>query len=328
METIEKLAYKYLQGRASHKEVARVLAWFKTEAGEEFLKASLDNDIKDIESGKILFTASVDEQKILSVVFEGRDAKEKSVGNARYWYAIAASVLLLVGSISAFLLTHDSTITYTSAFGETKEVILPDESKVILNGNSTLRIPKTWSAESDREVWLTGEAFFSVTHSQNHNKFRVHTSDKFTVEVLGTEFNVNSRADITKVMLERGSISLTIEEGSKPKYVKMKPGEYVEYNEKSYYLIKQEVKTETANSWKDGQLIFEDDTIEDIAHIIKETYGLKLIVNDTLLLRQRITGTVPNKNIELFLHGLEEILDVTIHTKDGFIYIEKDTPQL
>jgi ferric-dicitrate binding protein FerR (iron transport regulator) len=70
---------------------------------------------------------------------------------------------------------------------------LPDNSTVILNANSSLRYQENWEAELLREVWVDGEAFFSVVHTHNHQRFRVNVTDDLKVEVLGTEFNVKDR---------------------------------------------------------------------------------------------------------------------------------------
>ncbi len=52
---------------------------------------------------------------------------------------------------------------YTAAYGTTQTIILPDQSTVELNANSTLRITTDWSQL--REVWLEGEAY--IRYSPN-----------------------------------------------------------------------------------------------------------------------------------------------------------------
>lgn len=85
---------------------------------------------------------------------------------------------------------------YATQYGEQRVVELPDHSVVSLNANSTLRFRNDWSqANTLREVWLDGEAFFSVQKQEGAAgpaKFIVHTND-LDVEVLGTRFNVSNR---------------------------------------------------------------------------------------------------------------------------------------
>src|SRR5690606_15012122 len=69
---------------------------------------------------------------------------------------------------------------------------LPDGSRVWLNSASSL----TYAAnhfEQNRMVTLSGEAYFEV-ESDSRKPFRVVT-DRQTVTVLGTKFNINSYPD-------------------------------------------------------------------------------------------------------------------------------------
>src|SRR5882757_3190905 len=108
--------------------------------------------------------------------------------------------------------TNNGTLTYTS--GESREkptkeelrfnmlttprsgtymVVLPDQSKVWLNSASSLKYPASFDGLADREVTLTGEAYFEVAKN-SAQPFRVHV-DEATVDVLGTNFNINAYPD-------------------------------------------------------------------------------------------------------------------------------------
>ena len=58
--------------------------------------------------------------------------------------------------------------------GEIREVVLPDNTKVVLNAGSILLYPEKFA--DTRYVYLTGEAVFDVTASKEH-PFIVRTSD-------------------------------------------------------------------------------------------------------------------------------------------------------
>lgn len=49
--------------------------------------------------------------------------------------------------------------------GETREVILPDNSRITLNAGSVLIYPEKFSG-AERTVFLSGEAIFEVTHNE------------------------------------------------------------------------------------------------------------------------------------------------------------------
>ncbi len=121
------------------------------------------------------------------------------------WVA-AASVAVILGAylLSDFwLYTH-----YETGYGEIRMVRLPDSSRVILNANSILTIPRFGFGSGTREVLLKGEAEFAVKHTTDHRKFVVRTPDKLEVRVLGTEFIVYSRDRGLKVVLSQGSVQL------------------------------------------------------------------------------------------------------------------------
>ena len=73
--------------------------------------------------------------------------------------------------------------------GQRAEVTLADGTHVWLNSRSTLKFSEQFSANT-RNVELDGEGYFSVQHNEK-SPFTVQTP-KYTIQVLGTEFNVNA----------------------------------------------------------------------------------------------------------------------------------------
>jgi ferric-dicitrate binding protein FerR (iron transport regulator) len=142
-----------------------------------------------------------------------------------YYWQIAAAVVFVVavGMLMLHRFNQNALTTQRTSFGKQKEIVLPDQSVVILNGNSSVRYAAAWNTEKAREVWLEGEAYFSVQHTQNHQKFIVHTHDGFQVEVLGTKFSVNNRKKATSVVLQEGKVKVS---DASSTYI-MQPGEMV-----------------------------------------------------------------------------------------------------
>ncbi|MGY0037373.1 FecR family protein [Pedobacter sp. NJ-S-72] len=115
-------------------------------------------------------------------------------------------------------------LTVSVPYGQTKTLLLPDSSTVILNANSSVKYPEKWDKQ-DRQVWLTGEAHFQIKHIEPQNQlpvpFTVH-ANLTDVNVLGTVFNVDSRTDSTLVTLVSGKVALKLQDQS----LTMSPGEY------------------------------------------------------------------------------------------------------
>ena len=135
----------------------------------------------------------------LQFKINGQSADNEPVENNRFtpfwrrkWLSLAASVLFVV--LGGYLF-RDSILykTYSTAFGVMQNVALADGTKVNLNANSTLRVPRFGFGTDTRQVLLEGEAYFSVTHTPNNQKFVVKTNRDFSIEVLGTEFAVRER---------------------------------------------------------------------------------------------------------------------------------------
>jgi ferric-dicitrate binding protein FerR (iron transport regulator) len=119
----------------------------------------------------------------------------------RFLQVAAAVVILLVGS---YFYVNSLDATIATQYAETKEIVLPDHSKVILNADSELSYSKkNWDA--NRNLNLKGEAFFKVAKGE---KFTVATTDG-TVSVLGTQFNVENRNDFFEVSCYEGLVSVS-----------------------------------------------------------------------------------------------------------------------
>ncbi len=139
---------------------------------------------------------------------------------------VAAVLLLSLGTVFYFFLRREPTQRFLTGTDETRTLVLPDASVVTLNEHSELYYASHWDHQSPREVWLTGEAYFSVKHTPSDQKFIVH-SGPVAIEVLGTEFNVHNRGRHPEITLTSGSVQLTTPQKDSRQRIMMKPGEQV-----------------------------------------------------------------------------------------------------
>jgi transmembrane sensor len=219
------------------------------------------------------------------------------------WYRVAAvfTGLVLLAALGWLLIPQDEQAVVTTAYGKTTTVTLPDHSVVTLNGNSELRYAQEWSQDQPREVWLKGEAYFKVSKGRpaaGNAKFRVHASE-VQVEVLGTEFNVSDRHQSTQVVLSEGKIRLSLQTDTT--HLMMKPGELVEFLKKSRKLDRKQVDPEVYAAWRKRKLIFDNAPLHQIATMIDDTYGLKIIFEDSLIANQRFAGKMNTTNVDTLL---------------------------
>lgn len=239
--------------------------------------------------------------------------KMGSKNRNRWWLSAAAAIILIIGG-AILSKGSDNELKLNTAYGQVSEYKLPDGSEVMLNANSNLSMKKTWDVTGDREVWIEGEAFFHVKKTTTKNRFIVHAGE-LDIIVTGTQFNVVSRKGENNVLLKEGSITLKMPDG---KLVKMVPGEYVRIDNK---LPRIEVAPEEkVLAWTQAKLVFENTPMTEAAKIISIHYGVKVVL-DKSIEEKKISGILPNDNLEVLLKALEATLDFQITRKGKEIVI-------
>ncbi|WKN41799.1 FecR family protein [Tunicatimonas pelagia] len=250
---------------------------------------------------------------------------DRPIRTLRTWVA-AASVLLILGVGIALYLHEPTASDWTSVrtqYGEQQPVTLPDGSEVILNGNSTLRYSTDWEEQPNRrEVWLEGEAFFSVTKQQNKSqghftKFTVHANE-LRVEVRGTQFNVQNRPENTQVVLHEGKVLIRNEQQDS---VLLRPNELAE-SDAHRGIQKKTVNAQHFISWKDQVLTFSEEPIKNIFDRLENTYGWQIAVQDSSWLQQKYTGSVPTDRTELLFDKFSLLYELDIAYQDRQVTIK------
>ena len=250
-------------------------------------------------------------------------ASGKKVVEFGWIYRIAAS-LIIVGIVSLiYLMVNDKPwLEYHTSYGETRSITLPDGSSVVLNANSRLTVFSDWSKRPTREIWLDGEAFFSVVHKTNNQPFKVITGEGVTVEVLGTTFNVYNRTNGTKVVLNSGQIRLNLPTDQSPEMIVMKPGEMVEYKEQHYK--KKAVNPLLYTAWTSNRIILDHTSLAEMVYMLKDSYGLDVEVSDTKLLQETVSGSMPLGNPEILLTQMAKAFQLKIKKEGNVITVEGD----
>lgn len=229
------------------------------------------------------------------------------------WFmGIAASITFLLVITGYFFQDSILNRKYSTAYGELKSFVLPDGSNVTLNANSTLTVPRFDFGKSSREVWLSGEAEFSVRHLPNNIRFIVRTPDQLEVQVLGTEFMVYSRAKGSKVVLNKGKVQLRSLKQQEIKPLVINPGDVVMISKQGNLTLSHNQVITAHTGWKDHHFTFEETPVSEIADQLNEVFGVRIIIADSALAKRTLGGTFKAETADQFLQVMADILEVRI----------------
>jgi transmembrane sensor len=235
----------------------------------------------------------------------------------RLWRAwlVAASVALVVLAGSAWfwrdVLQYEQ---HQTAYGEVSSHTLSDGSRVVMNANTRLRVPRWNFGTGTREVWLTGEAEFSVRHLPGHQPFIVHTPDGLNVRVLGTEFVVYSRLRGSKVVLNKGRVSLQSDKDRQRKPLVIAPGDVVTLSAQGHFTLRHRQLVSPHTAWKDHRFTFENTSLTEVAYRITEQFGVVVDIPDGALANRKLGGTFKAETAVELLDVVVQMLDARVVT--------------
>ncbi|GAB3953803.1 FecR family protein [Spirosoma harenae] len=252
------------------------------------------------------------------------DTIVRPLENGRNWrqWLVAASILLVLGLGSFVFRNQILYKTYQTAFGETHSLQLSDGSTVVLNANSNLQVPRWNFGRNTREVLLTGEAVFSVTHTPDAQKFVVKTANRFDVVVLGTEFSVFARKRGARVVLNKGKVQLQYQEGQTAKQVIMKPGDLVTLDPQNHMALKTLSQPKQQLAWQEKRFVFDETTLQEVAYLLEENYGLQVSIKDRALAERVLMGSFRADNVDQLLQSISELLDINVVRQGNQVQIK------
>ena len=176
------------------------------------------------------------------------------------------------------IVTEAKLINKVASAGLKLNFALPDGSIVWLNSESKLTFPEIFT-ENSRVVELEGEAFFKV--SKDPGKPFIVKSGELITTALGTSFNVKNYGveNSAKVTLVTGRVLVELKDNLKQGLI-LSPGFAVNYSKVSKSVFKSEESTDKVIGWKDGVLLFEDDSFEKVIATLSRWYGVTFVINN------------------------------------------------
>ncbi|SDL29072.1 ferric-dicitrate binding protein FerR, regulates iron transport through sigma-19 [Catalinimonas alkaloidigena] len=306
-------------------------AWWKSLSPEE--QASLSDEEKELRevrfADRLPSEPPVSDETMHQDLARLQTALRKNAHPARpkarvrqmpvwvYRAAAVVSVGVMLWLAVLWMNAYWGETTLATGYGETREVVLSDGSRVMLNANSELRYPTRWDEGAPREVTLTGEAFFEIEKREqagNKIKFIVHT-EQLDVAVYGTSFNVMNRHDQTEVVLKEGSVHLNLK--TEPGEIEMVPGDLVSVSAASGEILRKRVEPEQFSAWRASQLIFKATSLQQIAQRIEDIYGQNVVFERPALGQLELTGTFPADDLDQLLRLIDASSDEIVVVREG-----------
>lgn len=243
---------------------------------------SQPNDVQPPSGTKAVIVLATGEKVVLDSTANGTLIKQ---GGANLVKSSETEIVYQTGANNQQQVTEYNTL-FNPRGSKVISVTLNDGTKVWLNSESSLKYPTVFTG-STREVEITGEAYFEVTHNEKM-PFKVKKGD-VEVTVLGTEFNVNTYPDEKniKVTLVRGSVKVAANNN----FVTIRPGEQAEVVAGSTPVTHESVNIEEVLAWKNGIFSYTNSDLETIMRQMARWYNVEVVYKDKI--NDRYTVNVP-----------------------------------
>lgn len=214
-------------------------------------------------------------------------------------------------------LSQDSFILETG-LGEKTKLLLPDGTTVYLNAASSLRYSSNFNSQN-REVVLSGEAYFDVRELPKKNPFKVRTP-YYDIVVKGTKFNVsayhNDKKSLTALL--NGAIDII----HKGKHISVKPNELIVLDKSKDIFSKEQVHAEQYKSWTDGRIEYDAISLQELVDRLSRKYDVTIRLEKTVNKNEVFSISLRNEEtIEDILLAISKTLPIVFEKRGRDIYI-------
>jgi transmembrane sensor len=299
LKMTEELFIKFLNNRCNPKELEKIVQWIDKDALSDESENLAYHDWKNIKTKKYSEDQNERFNFLLDKIHHRINIKGVKLGIKKKeitslittWLVRAAAILLLpVLSVLVYVLSGNSThlmTKYADRVVDSLEIVAPagsrtvvqlsDGTEVHLNFGSKMKYPRFFDRNT-RDVSLSGEGFFNVTHDPEH-PFIVKTK-QVKVKALGTRFNVRSypENDAVETTLVEGKVALEkyMGNGQSRNIGTLVPGQHIEYHVLSGKISGTKGDTEKYIAWKDGMLIFDNSGIDEVSERLGRMFNVEI----------------------------------------------------
>lgn len=285
---------RYLDGTATPADAAAVETWIGTDAGRRAAVAALQaawvGDRERLEG-----PYDVDAAWARFAAWRGRGVtwpvpRARSLASRWRVGVAAAIVAVAIGAGGAWWIAGplrrvaqtQALREYTTPRGRRAVFRLLDGTEITLNADSRLRVPVPFAGR-ERDVYLDGEAFFSVVHDTAH-PLVVHTAGG-AIRDIGTAFGVRAYGDAgsERVAVVEGAVAVA--------GTSLRAGQVATRLRTGAVHVVRGASVSDEVAWTHGRLVFANVPLGEAAQALSRWYDLDVRVADPELARRPVTGS-------------------------------------
>jgi hypothetical protein len=337
MSHIDYLIQRYFENTITEAERLELLRLIRSGQVEEGLKDRIEESLRD----QILQGDAPDakEKARSEELFALILAADKPVSSKKFLRIVQYAASLLILSVVGFLLYFQrakdiqepevlavSPNPFTTSVNNglaTKTIVLADGSTIVLEPGSEVRYAKDF--QNDREVFLTGEAFFTVTKDPSH-PFMVYANE-VTTKVLGTSFRIKANREEKEIVVavKTGKVSVFAKTGTNKfqqtdtQEITLTPNQQAIYKRSEHVVVKKVVekpeviaqRATISNNYFNARVIL-------ILKALSESYGVDIQYDKEALANCTLTSDIIESE------GLYDQLDIICSALGGTYTLEND----
>lgn len=249
---------------------------------------------------------------------------QKYLAPTRSWISIAASIAIMIIAVGVFRIAqtyqNDSNVfaqtkfhdQFYSAVGETRSVVLPDGSSVILGGSTM--ISADYGPGHRKIELLKGQALFAVAKDADR-PFIVKSANGHVI-ARGTKFDVKRESRNITVTLVHGMVDVGFANRDGVKDVRLSPGMQVRLSDKGDISSPELVDVSRTTSWQSGILRYENAALSSVIEDLNRYSTIPIVLEDREVGDVRVSGSVQASAIAEWLRGLASAFDIQIDNRN------------
>lgn len=333
MKISQNLLKRYAIGKCTKEEKELVEKWLKTEetlnstkydalfiSQKDGIRAELEERLSE-ERFHSMSISREDQQS------KTADLRRKSFFNQLSRYA-AVAIIFITLSFSLYYVSgifgvfqtiqvSDELKSFVTYRGEKRTVTLSDGSTIRMNYETEIQVPEIFNGDQ-RVVYMIGHAHFDVARDKKR-PFIIYTKDSKT-EVLGTSFDVKTKGkDETEIIVTSGKVAFS--EKDRPENMVT-----LTVNDRAVLLAGSKISTNDVDAlrrtaWKDNQLVFDGQTMEEVIDVLKPWYDINITVENPKLLTLDFILALDNPSLESTMEELSFLGKFNYHIAESTVII-------